>query len=124
MRSSDPSEHKKALNQLKEAVPVKWAATVEETLLKGLRAKFGQNEFLNKLLIATYPWRLGEASRDPTWGTGFPLHDEKVLNHNEWNAEGNLLGRSLEKIREEFIQGQNQTPDGLSQEGPPPPMSV
>lgn len=110
MHSSDPADHKRALNQLKSAVPTKWEAKLEGILLKGLRAKFGQDEHLNKLLLATYPRKLGEASRDPLWGIGLPLHDDKVLDINEWSTEGNLLGRSLELVREEFIrkQGQNQ----------------
>lgn len=55
---------------------------MEGILLKGLRAKFGQDEHINKLLLTTYPQKLGEASCDPVWGTGFTLHDDKVLDIN------------------------------------------
>lgn len=119
MRAEDPADHKKALNQMKDAVPEKWKAKMEETLLKGLRAKFSQDEFLHKLLLSTYPRKLGEASRDPIWGTGIPLRDEKVLDVNEWNPEGNLLGKSLEAVREEFIPEQNQAQGGAPQDRQP-----
>lgn len=105
MKASDPADHKKALNQMKEAVPTEWEAKREEILTKGLPAKFGQDEYLNKLLL--------EASHDPVWGIGLPLHDEKVLDINAWKTDGNLLGRSLEAIREEFIQKQAQAHDSL-----------
>lgn len=107
LRSADPADHKRALNSMKDAVPEKWSAKVGEILIRGLREKFGQDEYLYKLLLATYPRRLGEASSDPIWGTGFTLRDEKVLDVQAWNEEGNLLGKSLEKVREEFLQKQN-----------------
>lgn len=109
MRSSDPADHKKALNSMKEAVKDKWSAKVEDILAKGLRAKFGQNKFLKDILLATNPRKIGEASRDPVWGTGFPLNDEKVLDVEAWNQDGNLLGRFLEKVREEFLLEQQPT---------------
>lgn len=107
MRASDPAVHKRALNTLKEAVADKWKDKVEDILIEGLRAKFGQNEYLGKILIATSPRRIGEASRDPIWGTGFPLYDDKVLDVEAWNEEGNLLGRSLEKVRDELMKKQD-----------------
>lgn len=109
MRSANPTEHKRALNSMKEAVPEEWSAKLEEILIRGLRAKFGQNEILKKILMATYPRKLGEASPDLIWGTGFALNDEKVLDVDSWNKDGNLLGRSLEKVREQFLQEQGST---------------
>lgn len=108
MRASDPAEHKRALNSMKDAIPDEWKEKAEGIILGGLRAKFRQNEHLSKLLLATHPRKLGEASRDPVWGTGFQLNDDKVLDVEAWNKEGNLLGRSLEKVREELIQQELQ----------------
>lgn len=108
MKATDPAEHKRALNAMKDAVPNEWKEKVEGILLTVLRAKFHQNEYLNKLLMATHPRKLGEASRDPVWGTGYTLNDEKALDIEAWNKEGNLLGRSLEKVREELVHREIQ----------------
>lgn len=124
MRSSEPSDHKRALNAMKDAVPDEWKSKVEDILLRGLKAKFGQNEYLKKLLIATHPRKLGEASRDPVWGTGFHLKDDKVLDVDAWKKDGNLLGRSLEKIREEFLQEQLPPANSTQSTRPIEPPSV
>lgn len=121
MRSSDPADHKRALNQLKDAVAEQWDSEAEEILMKGLRAKFRQDEYLYKLLLATYPRKLGEASRDPVWGIGLSLQDEKVLDVNEWSPEGNLLGKSLEAVREELVQEQSQAQNGSNTDHDPSP---
>lgn len=100
----DPAEHKRVLNSLKEINPERWSETVESVLNKALKAKFQQNPHLRKFLCDTHPKRLGEASTNPKWGVGMSLTHAEVLDVKKWNSEGNLLGRSLESIRQDLLQ--------------------
>lgn len=70
----------------------------------GLRGKFSQNSTLLKYLGDTHQLRLGEASRDPKWGIGMSLEDKEALDPAKWLPSGNLLGRALTKIRDEFFK--------------------
>lgn len=72
--------------------------------MQGLRQKFKQNQNLLKYLKNTQQLKLGEASRDPKWGIGLSLDDPDVLDDTKWTSTGNLLGRSLTKIRQEFLK--------------------
>lgn len=102
-RAQDPVIAKHILNALKEDKPQEWARSLEETALEGLRAKFGQNRHLLEYLLSTKKLVLGEASKNVTWGIGMDLSDPNVLDHTKWSTSGNLLGKSLMKIRAEFI---------------------
>lgn len=106
LEMKDPSEHKKVLNSLKEKNQEQWEDTVENVLLTVLRAKFKQNEKLKKFLCDTYPRRIGEASINPQWGIGMSLTNENVLDTSKWNENGNRLGKALQMVREELLQGQ------------------
>lgn len=77
---------------------------VEDVTLEGLRAKFGQNSQLKEYLLNTHNLYIGEASTNPRWGIGMELLDDNALDHTKWSPEGNLLGRSLMKVREELAQ--------------------
>lgn len=104
LEMKDPSEHKKVLNSLHDKAAEKWEDTVENVLLVALRAKFKQNEKLKKFLCETHPRRIGEASTNAIWGVGLALNNEEILNTEQWHAEGNRLGKALEKVRGELLQ--------------------
>lgn len=107
----DPRQAKYVLNALKEDRPEEWYGGIEPILLDGLKAKFSQNPAIASFLIDTDNLLLGEASKDDRWGIGMTLNDPQVLDSSLWNPEGNLLGRSLMKIRAELAWR------------PPPPTS-
>ena len=68
-----------------------WRANREKIVVKGLTAKFTQNEKLKKLLLKTRNDTLAEcAVRDKIWGIGLSMHDSKILNEAEWQCQ-NLL---------------------------------
>lgn len=100
--AQDPAEAKSILNTLKKDHIQEWLNLAPEIAAEGLREKFKQNQYLFDALIATRGLQIGEASRDSTWGIGMPLNDPQVLDHTKWPKKGNLLGRTLMKIREEF----------------------
>lgn len=100
----DPVQAKYVLNQLKNDHLPEWDNTVEEIAVEGLKAKFQENKEMRDFLCSTKNLKLGEASKNPRWGTGFELTDEGVLDHTKWSVTGNLLGRSLMKVREELCE--------------------
>lgn len=99
----DPVDSKKILNALKNDHSKEWEEQRATVLLEALRSKFQQNTFLAEYLKETHPLRLREASRDPVWGTGLNLADDETTDHTKWKEQGNLLGRSLMKVREELL---------------------
>lgn len=102
--ASDPLEAKSVLNMLKRENIQEWDEKVEKILIRGLREKFRQNNHMLQYLGDTQHLLLGEASRDPKWGIGMSLEDKDVLDSNKWLPTGNLLGRSLSRVRSEFLQ--------------------
>ena len=71
-----------------------------EKCYPGLLEKFRSNAHLGEMLLSTGNLTLAEASYDPTWGTGVPLHDEDALNRDHWRGTG-LLGEMLMQVRED-----------------------
>lgn len=102
METRDPVEAKAILNKLKNGCPREWYEQAPKIAAEGIREKFKQNQYLFDILISTRGLQLGEASRDTTWGIGMTLTDPQVLDHTKWHPKGNLLGRTLMKVREEF----------------------
>jgi ribA/ribD-fused uncharacterized protein len=78
-----------------------WMSSVDEIVIRGLRAKFGQNKHLEKFLLETENNQLAEASFDKTWGVGLSLRDPKI-----WEASNhtgsNKLGKLLMQVRAEL----------------------
>lgn len=102
LNSDNPADAKSILNKLKSRTPTEWYQQVPEILAEGLREKFRQNQYIFEILISSRGLEIGEASRDTMWGVGMPLTDPQVLDVSKWHPKGNLLGRTLMKVREEF----------------------
>lgn len=107
-KAKDPLQAKHILHSLRDDHPEQWNNMLSEITVEGLREKFKNNQLRN-YLCSTGDLRLGEASKNPTWGIGMDLSDDDVLDHTKWNKDGNLLGKSLMQVREELLTG-----------GPPP----
>lgn len=103
LATKDPTEAKVILNSLQDDHKDEWKHMIADLAMEGLRAKFTSNRELANYLCDTEPLLLGEASRDKTWGIGLSLEDEGVLDQSKWYENGNLLGRSLMKIRRELL---------------------
>lgn len=101
---TNPSDSKAILNSLGDDHVQEWEETRSSLLLSALRCNFTQNKLLGTYLRVTYPLYLGEASRDPVWGIGFGLSERGVPPYSLWAKGGNLLGRSLSRVRGELIQ--------------------
>lgn len=105
-KAQDPVLAKHVLNALKNDHKTEWDGQVENVLLRGLRAKFTQNQSIRDKLLSTGNLQLGEASKNPRWGIGMDLGDPEVLKQDKWLESGNLLGKSLMKIRDELQKKQ------------------
>lgn len=104
MASREPADHKVILNTLRSNQPEVWKEKAKDYILQATRAKFGQNEHLSDFLIETHPLQLGEASKNQIWGIGLTLDSTEVFDCSKWNAQGNLLGKTLEMVRDELIE--------------------
>ena len=80
-----------------------WEAKREDLMKRIVKAKVNQNSKVKDALLSTGKKRLGESGvHDPVYTIGMKLTNPRVLMAVEWNAKGNIMGRILEKIRNEL----------------------
>lgn len=105
MSTEDTKAMKRYGRAVKDYDDTVWNKARDDVIVRGLRLKFGQNPALLELLLATGTKRIAEASPiDSIWGIGMGVDDTRALDPRNWPAGSNLLGRSLETVREEFRQ--------------------
>lgn len=102
LHATDPIEAKSILNALRKENVQEWQEGRADIAIKGLRAKFTQNQQLLNYLRSTHGLTLGEASKNPVWGVGMTLEDEHLLDTTKWSESGNLLGSLLMQLRTEL----------------------
>lgn len=107
LHAKQPIQAKVILNSLRDDHKQEWKQMVPEIALQGVRAKFETNKELADYLCDTEPLLLGEASKDKIWGIGFSLEDKEALDNSKWQQNGNLLGRTLMKVRGELLEKRN-----------------
>lgn len=103
-QATDPVQAKYILSALREDNVQRWDELVESVISQGLEAKFKQNPSMREYLCNTGNLTLGEASTNPRWGVGLTLEDKDILDVSKWNESGNLLGRSLMKLRTTLLK--------------------
>lgn len=108
LHAHDPVKAKAVLNTLSNDHPQEWNNEVGNILLEGLRAKFSQIIILKNCLGATGQREIGEASLNEKWGVGMTLDNPDILDVTKWKVNGNLLGKSLMKVRQEFAEASYQ----------------
>lgn len=101
-QASDSKVAKAILHSLRDNPAPEWEQQVKEITVAGLRAKFSQNQPLLSVLKGTKQLQICEASTNPRWGIGLDLDNPDVLDTTKWDPNGNLLGRSLMRIRAEL----------------------
>ena len=84
-----------------------WATIAKAVCEEGIKAKFTQNENLQKTLLDTEDKVIVECSYDQLWGTGIPLHEEGSLSPDRWVSQG-ILGEILQETRR-FLQARRNT---------------
>uniref|UniRef100_A0A915NIF8 Uncharacterized protein n=1 Tax=Meloidogyne floridensis TaxID=298350 RepID=A0A915NIF8_9BILA len=82
-----------------------WNKFRRVTMIPPLAAKFVQDDFCRRALLATKDLKILECSPNPTWGIGIHLENKeeikKALEEDKIRGK-NLLGHLLEEIREEL----------------------
>ena len=77
-----------------------WAGLRQMVVLRGLMAKFSQNEDLKQKLLDTRDAYLVEcAGSDKVWACGIRLNDDKRFDAANWTGD-NILGFALMEVRE------------------------
>ena len=77
-----------------------WAGMRQIVVLRGLLAKFLQNEDLRKKLLDTDDAYIVECARtDKVWACGRRLDDDRRLDASQWEGQ-NILGFALMEVRE------------------------
>jgi hypothetical protein len=101
MRSSDPVQQKSLGKKVANFDRDSWRKKVPEILIRGLRAKFGQNDYCKSFLQNTGQKVIGEANAyDRFFGIGLGLKSEHVWDQSKWGH--NLLGKTLMELRNEL----------------------
>ena len=97
MQSDSPYEIKQLSYWIRGFDKDKWHDKGYDICLRGIKAKFEQNDALLAMLKTTGPKILVEATQDHLWGTGVQLRDTNVLNLEKWHGRG-WLSHMLEKV--------------------------
>ena len=92
-----------------------WNNKSKELCYVSIKAKFDQNQKLQKCLLDTGEKTLVEAGYDNVWGTGIPLHSKDCLIEHKWEHVG-LLDEMLMDIRaslKDIISGNNNREEAM-----------
>ena len=113
LKTSDPAKCKKIAGQkFPEFNADVWEKTCYTIVKRGVKAKFAQNENIQKVLFNTGNELLAECSPyDKKWGIGIDINDPDRLAVSNWKGK-NLLGRILMEVREELREEIALSPDG------------
>ena len=102
LTAKTPAEHQKLGQAAKGYNDTLWHGLRQVVALRGLYAKFTQNEDLKKKLLKTDDAYLVEcAYKDLNWACGWHLDDPGRMNISEWRGK-NLLGFALMEVREQL----------------------
>lgn len=107
MLSRDPKQQKSLGRSVCNFDQGRWEAAVQDILFRGNVAKFEQNDRLKRLLLATHPKVLAEASPyDVIYGIGLAQHDPRAQDSSLWRGT-NLLGTTLMRVRDHLLAAQD-----------------
>ena len=100
LQAKDPKEHQAIGRRVHDFDQIRWDNAKEEIVKRGNEAKFGQNEHLLKLLLATVGTRLVEANpNDQVWGIGLAENHPDARDPKRWRGQ-NKLGDILTELRD------------------------
>lgn len=98
--TDDTEEQQKIGRKAKGYIPSVWSGLRQMVAVRGLMAKFSQNEELKKKLLDTGDAYLVEcAGSDKVWACGIRLNDDDRFYADRWSGS-NILGFALMEVRE------------------------
>jgi ribA/ribD-fused uncharacterized protein len=107
MSSVEPYDQKRYGRTVIGFDPEIWNKHAKDIVYKASYAKYTQNEYFKKELLATEGTILVEASpEDRIWGIGLRKTDIRALKRETWNGT-NWLGETLTKVRDDIIKGES-----------------
>jgi len=99
LASKDPKVQKAWGRKVKNFNEAIWNEVKVEIVSQGNLAKFSQNSYLLKALLATGNKILVEASPyDKIWGIGIGKNDSRRFDETQWRGQ-NLLGKVLTELK-------------------------
>lgn len=107
MQAYNPTDYKKLGRKVRGFDPVVWDEHKYDIVVKGNKAKFGQNVELKEFLLSTDDAIIAEASPyDKIWGIGLKQEEAMAGGVGQWCGE-NLLGCALMQVRDYLHETQN-----------------
>ena len=104
LATTDPAEQKALGRCVTPFDEARWTGKCREVVYRGNLAKFGQNDDLRALLLATGTKTLVEASpKDRIWGIGLAADDPRATKRSAWRGK-NWLGEELMRVRAELLR--------------------
>lgn len=104
LKETEPKVMKAYGRKVKNFVTETWDKEKYNLVLKGVQAKFEQNEDLKEWIQKTRADYFVECSPyDAIWGVKLPITDKRVLEPDKWNGE-NLLGKILKDVYNNLAQ--------------------
>jgi ribA/ribD-fused uncharacterized protein len=106
LAAKSPAIHQKLGQDAKGYNDTLWHGLRQVVALRGLYAKFSQNDDLKKKLLETDDAYLVEcAYKDLNWACGWHLDDPGRMDIAKWRGK-NLLGFALMEVREQLRNSQ------------------
>jgi ribA/ribD-fused uncharacterized protein len=103
METDDPATIKKLGRQVRGYVHHIWVDKRYAIAVRGVLAKFSQNESLKKNLQQTGSKTIAEAATyDTVWSCGLHVTDPDTQDQSKWKGE-NLLGQALMEVRDTLM---------------------
>ena len=100
LATDDPQIQQSIGRHAKGYIGEVWAGMRQLVAVRGLYAKFSQNEELKKKLLDTGDtWLVECAHYDTTWACGIRLNEEERFDTSKWRGQ-NILGFALMEVRE------------------------
>ena len=96
------AEAKQIGSNIKNFQRADWDSVKTQVMEDLLRIKFSPGSDLGKRLKATTRKSLAEAGRSRSFAIGLSLTNANVFDTTKWSQNGNILGKSLMKIRNEL----------------------
>ena len=99
LNTDDTAKQQRIGRNAKGYIGSVWAGMRQIIAVKGLYAKFSQNEELKKKLLDTRDaWLVECAGSDTIWACGIKLNDNQRFDADKWKGQ-NILGFALMEVR-------------------------
>jgi ribA/ribD-fused uncharacterized protein len=111
MKTEDPRKQKQLGRKVKPFDQPSWHQAAPDIVVKGLTAKFSQNQDLLQILKDTGKNILVEcAPNDKFFGIGLGLYHRNRTNEDRWQGQ-NIMGKALMIVRRRLSQDENSMED-------------